>query len=1320
MSQDKTTPTFSPNAGSAGSSNVTVQDVVNIAVEAINNRDQRRYNANDINGLIPTFSGNEDVKSWFSRIKAVKETFGIVEEVLILVLTNKLEGSAKRWYDSRPEYVTLSLEGLEEELTAMFQCRETKKTLMKNFESRKWKKTEKFTDYYFDKVLLGNKLDMSEEDVIEHLIDGLDDPYLETQAKMKEFTSLPKMLEVMNKITTSDRRSTVSFTRKPNTPSSSSSRIAVSGEASNSKVLRCFNCNGIGHIIKDCRKPIRQKGSCFQCGKMDHRYKDCPQRRSREETTPDSTSTVAIIEEQELTKAFTVTVTFTELNVSYKAILDTGSPISLISKELVSDVDLLPYNNNDIYLGINKSPLNILGIFNDSVIINDIVVKIKFHVIPPHTISYKILLGRDFISDGTIQVTFSDTVTIEKVKSMSKSNVVNEILLIDDIRTKAEPILNIEESLSNSQKYVITKIFEEEYLNVPRCLMPKINFEMMINLKTGYNPFYFKPRRLSMHEQKVVKNICEELLAQNIIKPSSSEYSSKIVLVKKKNGQTRMCVDFRELNKITLRDNFPIPNIEEQIDQLKNKTYFTKLDLKNAFFHVRVNSECTKFLSFVTPFGQYEYLKMPFGFCNSPSVFMRYINRIFIDLLNSGEILIYMDDILIATENFDDHLKILSKVYKLLVDNLLELRLEKCFFLNKEIEYLGYVVNVNGISPNPNNVKAVTDFPVPKNKKELHSFIGLISYFRKFIKDFSIIAKPLYDLLKANNEFEFDSKQLEVFDKFKTILSSKPVLSIYSPTAETQLHCDASSVGFGSILLQKQDDGQFHPIFFFSKRTTDAESHYHSYELECLCIVNSIKRFHVYLHGVKFKIFTDCDSFRLTLSKKDIVPRIMRWVLFLSEYNYEIEHRPNPRMRHVDALSRCHNILILEDNSFEQVLSIKQQTDPEILELRNKLETVQLPSFELRNGLVYRKSKKKDSLLFFVPKSMVHNVIRIYHDNVGHVGIDKTCELVQRTYWFPNLRDTVKNYISNCLKCIAFSPNYGKVEGELHSIPKGNVPFDTFHIDHYGPLEKCKNNDRYIFLIIDAFTKYIKLYPCRTTNTQEVIKYLKLYFVVYSKPNRIVSDRGSAFTSQAFKDFLENESVQLIHIATGSAWANGQIERFNRTVGPMLAKLCDSAENWNKVLPDVEFALNNTFVRSTGEAPSKLLFGVYQKGKSEDSVKQLLETIEIPKRENLLELRDKAAENIVKSQTYNKLRYDKTHKEPHKYKIGDKVVITNHVVTPGVNKKLLPKFKGPYEVEKILPHDRYILKDVDGHQITQMPYHGTLDASHMKLWSPDN
>lgn len=444
-------------------------------------------------------------------------------------------------------------------------------------------------------------------------------------------------------------------------------------------------------------------------------------------------------------------------------------------------------------------------------------------------------------------------------------------------------------------------------------------------------------------------------------------------------------------------------------------------------------------------------------------------------------------------------------------------------------------MSILGIKPSNRHIEAVHNFPTPRNVHELYLFIGLTSFFRRFIPNHSILAKPLYDLIRKDTPFSFGERQVQAFETLKGRLITEPVLRIYNPTAETELHTDASSLGFGGCLLQKQeDDGLFHPIMYFSKRTTDAESKYHSFELETAALVYSLKRFRVYLHGIKFTIVTDCNPLKQTLAKQELNSKISRWALELQCYDYEIVHREARRMQHVDALSRNLNILILEEGSFEQTLMFHQIKDAKIKDIRDQLQKKKIKSkfFELKDGIVYR--KVDDRLLFYVPDQMQTNVIAKSHDDAGHAGIDKVVARILRVYWFPELRSRVKKHIENCLKCITYNPKYGKKEGWLHPIDKGNVPFNTIHIDHLGPLEKTPKGYKYVFLVTDAFTKYVKIFPTKTTNCKEAIKSLLKYFDDFSCPVRLISDRGSAFTSKQFRSFLGKHRISHILIATAS------------------------------------------------------------------------------------------------------------------------------------------------------------------------------------------
>jgi len=1002
------------------------------------------------------------------------------------------------------------------------------------------------------------------------------------------------------------------------------------------------------------------------------------------------------------------------------AMVDSGSPISLIKDNFVPAHIRMPIIKQQSFFGINGAKLEVLGTFEDVVEINDIELKIKFFVVPNTAIACAALLGRNFTSSPLIEITMGEEFSVSRadsrtVDSSDFSKQIFHISYVDRPLSIAEAI-NINPQIDFKIKERVEKLYNNENIIDTGIASPQKEIEMNINL-THDRLISFRPRRLSFADKEKLKQILDKLLQEKIIRSSNTPYAFPIVLVRKKDGELRLCIDYRELNKIKVKDNFPTPLIDDHLDRLHGKSYFSSLDLRNGFHHVKVADESVKYTSFVTPLGQFEFLKMPFGLTNAPRVFQRYIGDIFRDLIRENKILIYLDDILIATENVDDHLEILREVFNLARRHGLQFRLDKCSFLYREIVYLGYSIDESGIRPGAMNVESVVDFSVPRNAKEVHRFVGLASYFRRFVKNFSIIAKPLYDLIKKNVAFKFGPEENRVFELLKDLLSSQPILAIYSPKLVTELHCDASASGFGAILLQKQNDGTMRPVSYFSRRTTVTEARYHSFELECLAVVYAIKRYHIYLSGIPFTIVTDCDSFRLTLSKQTVNPRISRWAMFLQDYDYRIEHRPGKRMSHVDALSRCNSVLILESNTFEQTLSIRQDKDKEICEIRNKLENGEDKFYELRDGLVYRKFKNK-KLLFYVLKSMELNVIKTCHDDLGHLGVDKVVDNVMKVYWFPNLREKVREYISSCLKCIEFSPVSGKREGYLHNIPKGKLPFQTLHADHYGPLEKTGKGYRYILSLIDGFTKFIKLYPCKTTKTEEVIRHLKDYFRAYSKPRRLISDRGTCFTSQAFEKFVREESVHHTLIAVSTPRANGQVERFNRVLTATLAKSCDTPDKWDRTLEGVEFALNNTRCRSIDNTPSRLLFGIDQIGIVRDEIRTLLDPYSDGDRD-LEAIRDCAANVIENCQRANEIHYNSKRKRATIYKVGDYVVITNTDVTPGINKKLIPKFKGPYIVKTVLDNDRYIVSDIEGFQVTQMPYTGTVSADHTKMYSKD-
>jgi len=1306
--------------------------------------------APDLNKSIPTFNGlstGYQALDWLRTVNGVANLHRWPDNFKLQSVRANLEGAARHWYASRDIENWLDF---ERQFHKTFVGTVMTGDRWKEMTRRVQVRNENIHEYFHEKVHLCKLVGMSFHEMKIQVLEGLYSKdlcvYLLSRNHEDEDELLSDIVEYerLDASRSSRIRHTMD-TKEKDTQKTSATRqtFVAMPKKDQTKIMKteapivrsCYNCGSKDHISPQCSKPRREKGACYECAATDHQIGACPTRKKRFNGKPEAAGLMNIDVEgdsgttDEFPMPYEVQCEFNvpveeeeECHVRFNAVVDTGSPVSLLKSEFVPNNNfVLKSADGCKFSGINGAKVDVLGIFETKLLVNNNMTNITFYIVSNNTMNASAILGRDLLTKPGYKVEFiNNEVNIIKLNETVEEAVDNwnEILCIDfnaDVNVRKDT-MNINPDVDRDVNNEFMKMYNVEYL-ARISAEPRddddCEFEMKIVLKHE-QPISFRPRRLSYSEQGSLRNIIDELLSENIIRPSNSPYSSPIVLVKKKNNCYRLCVDYRELNKITVKDNFPAPLIDDQLDRLKGKKIFTSLDLKNGFHHVRMNETSIPYTSFVTPIGQYEYLRMPFGLSNSPRVFNRYIQFIFHDLICRGDLLVYLDDMLIATQTFPEHFKILTEVFRLAAKHKLRFNFDKCSFGYWEVEYLGYIVNEHGIRPSTKHVDAMLTYPVPKNQKQVRQFLGLASYFRRFISNFSILAKPLYDLVKKNVDFVFGEQEQETFKNLRSILTRTPVLAIYSPTAETELHCDASSSGFGAILLQKQSDNKFKPVFYFSQRTPPVESKYHSFELECLAVVYAIKRFHVYLYGISFKVMTDCDSFRLTLNKQEVNTRISRWALFLQNYDFSIFHRPNKNMQHVDAFSRCHAILVLESNTFEQTLAVRQTTDDEIVHIKNELLTSDNKFYELRNGLVYRKENKH--IRFYVPKSMENNVIRTCHDDLAHVGLPKVIENISRVYWFPDMRNKVRHYIDNCLKCIEFSKPSGRKEGFLFSIPKGDKPFVTLHIDHLGPLEKTSYKNKFIFVVIDAFSKFVRLYPCRTTKSDEVIKHLHNYFQTYSKPCQIISDRGTSFTATNFKEFLKNESVKLTLVASGTPRANGQVEIVNKSLVPMLAKLTELTSRWDRVLPKVEFAINNTIHSSTGQSPSMLLFGVHQVGEINDEIRRVLENVVTDNPREMEVLRAKAAERIIRSQESNKKQYNSKRKEPTIYRENDYVMIKNVDVTVGQNKKLIPKFRGPYVVKKILDQDRYIVSDIEGFQLTQRPYEGIVGPDRMKRW----
>lgn len=1288
----------------------------------------------DIEDALEYYDGesNKDVDEWLTEFGEVADTCQWSDIHKLIYARRQLKGAAKLAVASQK---IASWEQLSNFLKTEFNQKPSAASIHRTLGQMRKNKDESLLQFAYRVKQTASKSNMDEESIINYIITGIYDDSTNKNIlyDAKTFNELKNKLETYSKIKESSKykrfQSYQPNTNKaiitqmyPQQPKQSSQfKPHFHNFKTNSTPVRtnpfrtqqynenvfvsnnnrCTNCGAVSHNFSNC--PYKQNGNrCFQCNEFGHIAKNCPK------NAQPSTSGNNYFTNNNCNKIekLDMHINIFCCGIDISALVDTGSDVTLMKKNVYDCLlNAKKINLMGIPLtGFGQTIKKTYGNFSTQIVVNHEAFDINCHVVPNNYINENMLLGKDFLSKVEVNIRDGEVKIIKKISEVTENceNFINKIDVVAMIEEKSN------EHIENIKNKQVREEVEKLIVNytpvkpIKSCVSLKITLEDEI-------PIYQSPRRLAVCERQSVNKQIDQWLNEGIIQNSRSNYSSPIVLVKKKDNSHRICVDYRKLNKKIIKDRYPLPVVEDVLEKLYDSSVFTTLDLKNGFFHVDVEQNSRKFTSFVTPDGQYEFLKVPFGLCNSPSVFMRYINTIFHELIRNNVCILYMDDVIIPAKSEDENLKKLKLVFEVAIKNGLIINFEKCKFVRKKIEFLGHIVEKGFIKPSLEKTKAIRNFPIPKNVKQVQSFLGLAGFFRKFIFNFSIISKPLSDLIKLNTKFIFGSEQQSAFKCLKEKLCNDPVLKLFNPDLETELHADASKDGFGSCLLQKHD-GKFHPVFYVSFKTTDAEAKYTSYELEVLAVIKSLKKLRVYLLGIKFKIFTDCKAFELTMKKQDLYAKIARWALMLEEYNYTIHHRKGTMMRHVDALSRYPSVLIIDSGVMGSIKK-NQETDSEcqlILEILKYNKNYK--NYVVRKDILYRFDD--GTYLLVLPKNMQTQVIRNVHEQ-GHIHAKKCEANIKQDYYISELGKKIQNIITNCVQCILVSRKAGKQECFLNPIDKLDVPLHTLHIDHVGPLPSTAKSYQHLFVVSDAFTKFVWLHPVKNTTCDEVLKRLELQREIFGNPVRIISDKGGAFISKAFEEYCENNEIIHIKTTTGVPRGNGQVERANGILIPILAKL--STENpmhWYKHVAKVQQFMNSTKSRSTNRSPFELLFGVPMRNREDQRLNSIIEQEIITDFEMVRQnIRKMAKDQIGKIQQENVATFNKKRKDARTYDIGDLVAMQRTQF--GTGQKLYPKFLGPYKIVKVKRNYRYDLEKIgnfDG------PIHTSSSADLLKPW----
>lgn len=864
------------------------------------------------------------------------------------------------------------------------------------------------------------------------------------------------------------------------------------------------------------------------------------------------------------------------------------------------------------------------------------------------------------------------------------------------------------------------------------------------HIDTGDNPpIRQRPYRVSEHQRGIIEEHVTDMLNRGIIQPSVSPWASPVVLVKKKDYTDRFCVDFRRLNAVTRKDSYPLPRIDDTLDVLSITRYFSTMDLMSGYWQVEVHPDPRENTAFITYGGLYEFLVTPFGLSNAPATYQRLMECVLRNLTYKI-CLIYLDDILVYSKTFPEHLNHLRQVFDRLRHANLKLKPSKCKFACNKVHYLGHVVSSEGIAPDEDKISTVKDFPRPHNVKTVRSFLGLANYYRRFVKDFAKIAAPLNQLLRKDHKFVWTAQCEEAFQALKAALISAPILAFPDFSEIFHLYVDASNEGIGATLGQIQN-GKEVAIAYAGRDFNSAERNYSTTEREALAVIFGIKKFEPYLHGRKFVLHTDHHSLKWLMNITDPTGRLARWSLLVQQHDFEIRHRPGVNHANADALSRRPYQLVPPEISAYDVPGVQtprirdlQRHDRDLADLISYLETATLPGdnasarslllmvddyFLSPDGLLFHlwtptgSRRKTTYQQLVIPASLRYEILTWGHDDptAGHFGTTKTYEKLRTRYYWRNMFSDIQHWTRSCADCSMRKTPHNRHKAPLMPIPVEGA-FDRLAVDCLGPLPESTRGNRYVVVFCDALTRWCEAFPVPSIDAPTIARLLVDEILCrHSAPRTLLSDRGSNFLSTLIKEVCQLMNTKKINTSSYHPATDGMVERMNNTIAESIFMFVSSNQkDWDFFIPSILFAYRVSPCVSTGDSPFCLLYGRERRLPPDVS---LLPPTEVSS--SIVEYRNRIVQqvetaqstarcNIQRAQQLMKAQYDKKAKDAS-FQLGQRVWVYTPKGKKGLSKKLLHKWHGPYRICRILLPVHYQLRTCDNRMIAT-----TVHANRMK------
>ena len=826
-----------------------------------------------------------------------------------------------------------------------------------------------------------------------------------------------------------------------------------------------------------------------------------------------------------------------------------------------------------------------------------------------------------------------------------------------------------------------------------------------IELVPDATPVSCKVYPMSVNEQQKLDEFLEENLRSGRIRPSKSAWASPFFFVKKKDGSLRPVQDYRKLNERTIKNRYPLPLISEMINLLKDAVYFTKFDVRWGFNNIRIKEGDEHKAAFLTNRGLYEPLVMFFGLTNSPATFQSTMYGLLKHLILAGKVMVYMDDILVFSKTLEEHREIVRQVLQILRENKLYLKAEKCDFEKTKIEYLGMIIWEGHVQMDPVKVQGVADWPEPDCKKDVQSFLGFTNFYRRFIRDYGRIAKPLTSLT-GKVDWTWDIVQRTAFNGLKEAVTTAPVLILPDNENPFRVECDASDYALGAVLSQ-QRDGKWHPVAFLSKAMTETERNYEIYDKELLAVMTALSEWRHFLLGSKheFEVWNDHKNLEYFRKPQKLNRRQARWVTELADYHFTLHHKPGKSMAKADLLSRRSDhdhgkadnsdVTVLKAEYFRASSFDLEGLDDDIVTQIKQLHDSQDSAVVKALANKERGWNDEDDLVtwehrLYVPRSkkLREKVIRIYHDSItaGHPGRYKTQELITRNYWWPRIQADVKSYVEGCETCQRTKIRHGKHTAPLQPNKIPNGPWETITVDMIGPLPESQGHDA-ILVIVDWFSKEVIALPIQTEMSSEgwAREYITHVFSKHGLSRKVISDRGPQFVSKFIRDVYKLLGIEGNPSTAFHPQTDGQTERINQELEQYLRVFVNHRQNdWAEWLPLATFSYNDKIHSATGHSPFYINHGRHPWKGTEPRVETQNESAStFVKR--MSKVREEASAALKLAQEQVKRFYDRSQNPSIEYKKGDRVWLEgSNIRTDRPTKKLDNKRHGPFKViEKV-------------------------------------